>query len=37
VTGQCLSVDGGHALRSFVDYAALIDMPDEGAAARGET
>jgi len=31
VTGQCLTVDGGHTLRSFVDYASLIDMPDQGA------
>jgi NAD(P)-dependent dehydrogenase (short-subunit alcohol dehydrogenase family) len=37
VTGQCLTVDGGHTLRAFVDYASLIDMPDQGAVARGET
>ena len=34
VTGQCLSVDGGHTLRSFVDYGALIDLPDQAAIAR---
>jgi NAD(P)-dependent dehydrogenase (short-subunit alcohol dehydrogenase family) len=28
VTGQHLGVDGGHTLRSFVDYARLIDLPD---------
>jgi NAD(P)-dependent dehydrogenase (short-subunit alcohol dehydrogenase family) len=28
VTGQHLGVDGGHTLRSFVDYAELIDLPD---------
>src|SRR4051794_39984020 len=36
VTGQCLTVDGGHTLRSFVDYATLIDVPDQGAVARGD-
>ena len=33
VTGQLLTVDGGHTLRSFVDYAALIDLPDQGSIA----
>jgi NAD(P)-dependent dehydrogenase (short-subunit alcohol dehydrogenase family) len=28
VTGQLLTVDGGHTLRAFVDYAALIPIPD---------
>ena len=28
VTGQHLAVDGGHTLRSFVDYAQLIPLPD---------
>jgi NAD(P)-dependent dehydrogenase (short-subunit alcohol dehydrogenase family) len=31
VTGQLLTVDGGHTLRSFVDYGALLDLPDQGA------
>jgi NAD(P)-dependent dehydrogenase (short-subunit alcohol dehydrogenase family) len=34
VTGQCLSVDGGHTLRSFVDYAKLVDLPDQGEVSR---
>ncbi len=34
VTGQCLSVDGGHTLRAFVDYEGLVELPDQGAAAR---
>lgn len=33
VTGQHLAVDGGHTLRSFVDYAALLDLPDQRAIA----
>ncbi len=33
VTGQCLAVDGGHTLREFVDYAALIPLPDQGSDA----
>jgi NAD(P)-dependent dehydrogenase (short-subunit alcohol dehydrogenase family) len=33
-TGQLLTVDGGHTLRSFVDYGALIDLPDQAAEAR---
>lgn len=32
VTGQLLTVDGGHTLRAFVDYAGLIDIPDVRAA-----
>jgi NAD(P)-dependent dehydrogenase (short-subunit alcohol dehydrogenase family) len=37
VTGQLLTVDGGHTLRAFVDYAGLIDLPDVRAAvARDE-
>jgi NAD(P)-dependent dehydrogenase (short-subunit alcohol dehydrogenase family) len=28
VTGQLLTVDGGHTLRAFVDYAQLLDLPD---------
>lgn len=31
MTGQLLTVDGGHTLRSFVDYAALLPLPDQGA------
>jgi NAD(P)-dependent dehydrogenase (short-subunit alcohol dehydrogenase family) len=30
-TGQLLTVDGGHTLRAFVDYAELIDVPDQRA------
>ena len=33
-TGQLLTVDGGNTLRSFVDYASLIPIPDQAAAAR---
>jgi NAD(P)-dependent dehydrogenase (short-subunit alcohol dehydrogenase family) len=33
VTGQLLTVDGGHTLRAFVDYATLMPMPDVRAAA----
>jgi NAD(P)-dependent dehydrogenase (short-subunit alcohol dehydrogenase family) len=29
VTGQHLSVDGGHTLRGFVDYAEIMDLPDQ--------
>jgi NAD(P)-dependent dehydrogenase (short-subunit alcohol dehydrogenase family) len=36
VTGQLLTVDGGHTLRSFVNYADLIDIPDVRAAVAGE-
>jgi NAD(P)-dependent dehydrogenase (short-subunit alcohol dehydrogenase family) len=32
VTGQLFTVDGGHTLRSFVNYADLIDIPDVRAA-----
>lgn len=35
VTGQLLTVDGGHTLRAFVNYADLIDMPDVRAAVAG--
>jgi NAD(P)-dependent dehydrogenase (short-subunit alcohol dehydrogenase family) len=28
VTGQVLTVDGGHTLREFVDYSAFLDFPD---------
>jgi NAD(P)-dependent dehydrogenase (short-subunit alcohol dehydrogenase family) len=28
VTGQMLTVDGGHTLRAFVDYRELIPLPD---------
>jgi NAD(P)-dependent dehydrogenase (short-subunit alcohol dehydrogenase family) len=33
VTGQHLTVDGGHTLRAFIDYETLIDLPDQRAAA----
>ncbi len=36
VTGQHLTVDGGHTLRRFIDYRTLIPIPDQGAAARAE-
>ena len=32
VTGQMLAVDGGHTLRAFVDYGALLPLPDLRAA-----
>ena len=32
VTGQLFTVDGGHTLRAFVNYADLIDIPDVRAA-----
>jgi hypothetical protein len=35
VTGQLLAVDGGHTLRSFVDYAQLISLPDTRKVAEG--
>jgi NAD(P)-dependent dehydrogenase (short-subunit alcohol dehydrogenase family) len=35
VTGQLLTVDGGHTLRAFVNYADLIDVPDVRAAIAG--
>ena len=33
-TGQTLTVDGGHTLRAFPDYAQLLDLPDQAAIAR---
>lgn len=30
VTGQLLNVDGGNTLRAFIDYASLLDLPDQG-------
>lgn len=35
-TGQCLTVDGGHTLRAFVDYARHLPIPDQSAVAREE-
>ena len=32
VTGQHITVDGGHTLRAFVDYAEVINLPDVRAA-----
>ena len=29
VTGQLLTVDGGHTLRAFPDYRTMIDVPDQ--------
>lgn len=37
VTGQCLSVDGGQTLRSFVDYGDLIELPDQAALSERPT
>jgi NAD(P)-dependent dehydrogenase (short-subunit alcohol dehydrogenase family) len=34
VTGQLLTVDGGHTLRAFIDYNSLIDLPDQAEIAR---
>jgi NAD(P)-dependent dehydrogenase (short-subunit alcohol dehydrogenase family) len=34
VTGQLITVDGGHTLRAFIDYRDIIDVPDQGQAAR---
>jgi NAD(P)-dependent dehydrogenase (short-subunit alcohol dehydrogenase family) len=34
-TGQLLTVDGGHTLRAFVDYAQLLPIPDVRAAVLG--
>jgi NAD(P)-dependent dehydrogenase (short-subunit alcohol dehydrogenase family) len=34
VTGQLLTVDGGNTLRSFIDYATLLDLPDQGDPAN---
>lgn len=36
ITGQALAVDGGHTLRAFVDYADLLDLPDQAQLARDE-
>jgi NAD(P)-dependent dehydrogenase (short-subunit alcohol dehydrogenase family) len=36
VTGQHLAVDGGHTLRSFVDYAQLLPIPDTRALLLGD-
>ncbi len=36
VTGQLLTVDGGNTLRSFVDYANLIPIPDTRAVVLGD-
>ena len=36
VTGQHLAIDGGHTLRSFVDYAELLDLPDQREIALGD-
>ncbi len=33
ITGQLLAVDGGHTLRAFPDYASLLPLPDQRAAA----
>lgn len=35
-TGQLLTVDGGHTLRAFPDYAGLLDLPDQAAIARSD-
>jgi NAD(P)-dependent dehydrogenase (short-subunit alcohol dehydrogenase family) len=35
VTGQLLTVDGGHTLRSFIDYASILAIPDTRAVALG--
>jgi NAD(P)-dependent dehydrogenase (short-subunit alcohol dehydrogenase family) len=37
MTGQLLTVDGGHTLRAFVDYAQLLDLPDVRAAVEATT
>jgi len=34
VTGQLITVDGGHTLRAFIDYRDIIEVPDQGEAAR---
>lgn len=33
VTGQAITVDGGHTLRAFIDYAKVLDLPDTRQAA----
>jgi NAD(P)-dependent dehydrogenase (short-subunit alcohol dehydrogenase family) len=35
VTGQLLTVDGGNTLRSFIDYASFMRLPDTRAVALG--
>jgi NAD(P)-dependent dehydrogenase (short-subunit alcohol dehydrogenase family) len=35
VTGQLLTVDGGNTLRSFIDYASVVPVPDTRAVALG--
>ena len=35
VTGQLLTVDGGNTLRSFIDYASVVPVPDARAVALG--
>ena len=37
VTGQLLTVDGGHTLRAFVDYAQLLPIPDVREAILGQS
>jgi NAD(P)-dependent dehydrogenase (short-subunit alcohol dehydrogenase family) len=37
VTGQLLTVDGGHTLRAFIDYAQIIPIPDMRASILGGT
>lgn len=34
VTGQLLTVDGGHTLRSFIDYSAFLPIANQAAEAR---
>lgn len=36
-TGQLLAVDGGHTLRSFVDYAQLLPIPDVRETILGQS
>lgn len=36
VTGQLLTVDGGHTLRAFVDYRQLLSIPELQKAPLGE-
>lgn len=37
VTGQLLAVDGGNTLRSFIDYATLIPIPDTREVVLGQS
>jgi NAD(P)-dependent dehydrogenase (short-subunit alcohol dehydrogenase family) len=37
VTGQLLTVDGGNTLRSFIDYADLIPIPDTRKTVLGSS